>query len=182
MASPCDLVGAFVAWVNASPRKPALEKDVPPFLRSGQSDSPFCDWKIVQIDASERVRLLERKLPMPFPPAYRSLISRYAFPAFEAGRIFLFGNTGESAYYDLSEKLFADEHMSKILMANGFLQFGNPQEGDYDPVCFDTRNGVEEPPIVRLDHEDILCNSRIRITEEIANSFSDFLRESLQPC
>lgn len=49
--------------------------------------------------------------------------------------------------------------------------FANPYFYNYDPVCFDCNLGATEPRLVQLDHEAILCNSRIQVVREIAPSF-----------
>jgi hypothetical protein len=55
----------------------------------------------------------------------------------------------------------------------GYIQFGRGPDVNYDPVCFDTRRdpGSRDAPIVQLDHEDILCNRRLRVVAELARSF-----------
>jgi hypothetical protein len=63
------------------------------------------------------------------------------------------------------------------LHKNGFLQFGLPHEGNYDPVCFDMkRRNSADAPIVQLDHEEILQSSRIPVVKEIAPSFAQFMQ------
>ena len=63
---------------------------------------------------------------------------------------------------------------------NGFLQFGLPHEGNYDPVCFDMkRRKRADAPIVQLDHEEILQWSRIRVVKEIAPSFAQFMQRAM---
>jgi hypothetical protein len=73
---------------------------------------------------------------------------------------------------ELKDKIFRDKAIADQLLPAGYLQFGNPHEGNYDPVCFDTNKiSNNEYPIVQIDHEEILCKSRIRIVKEIALSF-----------
>ena len=64
----------------------------------------------------------------------------------------------------------------------GFIQFGQAPGGDYDPVCFDTksRNGKNDCRIVRIDHEEILCNYRVKVMEEIAPSFEQLVMDTIQ--
>jgi len=71
----------------------------------------------------------------------------------------------------LNEAVIADE-----LLPAGYLQFGNPHEGNYDPICFDTNKiSNNEYPIVQIDHEEILCRSRIRVVKEVAPSFLELI-------
>jgi hypothetical protein len=166
-------IDAFVAKINSSQREPLFPEDVPEPLRIGQPDKygQFM-WSIVKADCSQWIPDLERKLPKKFPPSYHSFISRYMFPAFEFGPVFLFGNTGYEIHSELKDKIFRDKAIADELLPAGYLQFGNPYEGNYDPVCFDTNKiNDNEYPIVQIDHEEILCRSRIRVVKVIAPSF-----------
>ena len=91
----------------------------------------------------------------------------------------IFGNTDRHAFFDLSVKLFADKGMSPVLLEKGLVQFGNPYWYNYDPACFDTtrRSKGGECPIVQVDHEEILCNDRVRITAELFPSFREYAEE-----
>jgi hypothetical protein len=48
---------------------------------------------------------------------------------------------------------------------------------DYDSVCFDTssRKKNRDCRVVRIDHEEILCNSRIQLVAEVAPSFKELV-------
>jgi hypothetical protein len=66
----------------------------------------------------------------------------------------------------------------------GFIQFARPGDGSYDPICFDARRSANnrEYPIVRLNHENILCRNEIGSPKNIAASFYrlvfDFVRRA----
>ena len=179
MADVDKLIDLFVEKINASTLELFFEEDVPAFLREGDPDEyGLCKWKVRKKSFLDRVIELEKRLPVRFPDSYRSLISRYLFPAFEIGPIMLFANTGENTFWELSTRLFEDEYMSPFLLQRGFLQFGNPYFYDYDPVCFDSSRPVgREYPIVRIDHEEILCDSTIETVDDISTSFTDFVRD-----
>jgi hypothetical protein len=169
-------IDAFVTRINSSPREPLPPEDVPELLRDGlQDEYGLFMWSIKKADCSRWISELVQKLPKRFPPSYISFISRYMFPAFEIGPVFLFGNTGFELHSELKEKIFRDKGIVEELMPAGYLQIGNPSSGDYDPICFDTK-GNEECPIVRIDHEEILCRSRIRVVKVIASSFMELIR------
>ncbi len=92
----------------------------------------------------------------------------------------LFVNTGHELFYELSSKVFTDKGLFPTLHRNGFLQFGLPHETNYDPVCFDMkRRSRADAPIVQLDHEEILQQNRIRIVQEIAPSFTQFMNRAI---
>ncbi len=69
----------------------------------------------------------------------------------------LFSNSGHELFYELCDRAFKDSGLTPTLHKNGFLQFGLPYEGNYDPICFDMKRlKHNDAPIVQLDHEQIL--------------------------
>jgi hypothetical protein len=124
---------------------------------------------------------LQNKLPKRFPRSFGSLISRYAFPAFDLWGIAFFGNTGAGNETDLEVAIFKDRGLCEVLLSKEYVQIGRPDTGDYDPVCFDPTGPINnrEYPIVRIDHEEILCNCRIKVTSQIAPSFFKLVEQFL---
>jgi hypothetical protein len=64
-----------------------------------------------------------------------------------------------------------------VLFAHGLIPFAKASGGSYDPVCFDARGRHKsgDTPVVRVDHEEILCNSPLGTTRTIAPSFRDLV-------
>ena len=78
------LIDAFVRKINRSPRRRIREEDIPERLREGGAEfGLYYDWTIQRFDHINWIEPLEARLPAPLPPAYRSLVTRYIFPAFE---------------------------------------------------------------------------------------------------
>ena len=129
-----------------------------------------------RIGSAPWIESLEKLLPKRFPVSYGSLITRYAFPAFDAGGIHFFANTGNHSLDELSVAIFQDPLIGQMTHANGFIMFARPEGGSYDPICFDARRSANnrEYPIVRLNHEDILCRNEIGSPTKIADSFYRF--------
>jgi hypothetical protein len=52
---------------------------------------------------------------------------------------------------------------------------------DYDPVCFDIRERTKgkDYPIVKIDHEEILCNNRVKVVAELAPSFEKLMLQTI---
>jgi hypothetical protein len=52
---------------------------------------------------------------------------------------------------------------------------------DYDPVCFDIKKRTKSNDyrIVKIDHEEILCNNRIKVVSELAPSFEQLMIETI---
>jgi hypothetical protein len=96
-----------------------------------------------------------------------------------------FSNTGESLEWELQDRLFADRVMSPQLLAAGYLQIGNPQFYDYDPICITAQAEGVEGRVVQLCHEAILCDDRLVILQELAPTFlqlvSTILIEEAEP-
>jgi hypothetical protein len=120
-----------------------------------------------------RSRLAAERQPLQF-------LSQYSCPAFELGPILLFANTGEDLFWELEKRLFGDPHMSPALLAEGYIQIGNPYFFNYDPVCFVPGAASYERRIVQLDHEAILQSKPVHIVGEIAPSFVRFMTGALK--
>jgi hypothetical protein len=118
---------------------------------------------------------LEHRCSRRLPPAFRLLCSSYTFPLFDAGGVSVFANVGDRRVDDITQAPFADPKMSQWLISRGFLQFGRPDSGRYDPVCFDLGADDSEPRILQFDHEDILLERTRPRSTRIADSFLDLL-------
>jgi len=131
------------------------------------------------IDDAPWIAVFEQRLPRRLPASFRSLVTRYSFAPFEAGRLSFYANRGIGDVEDLSVAIFRDKLIVDNTMKAGYIQFARPATGDYDPICFDANTAVSnrEFPIVRLDHEEILCYERIRVTEKVADSFYRFVAD-----
>lgn len=129
-----------------------------------------------RVESAPWIEALETKLPRRFPASFRSLTTRYAFPPFDAGGISFFANTGDDSPEELSAAMFNDRGIAEATLKAGYIQFARPESGSYDPICFDARRAASnrEFPIVRLDHEEILCRDRIHVVERVADSFFRF--------
>lgn len=118
------------------------------------------------------IDVLEQRLKLRFPSSFRSLIGRYAFPLLDIGEVELFGNEGDGSEYDLTHALFRDPYMSPWLIEHQLIHIGHPFIGNYDPVCIDLScKDLVEPPIVQLNHEDILLERQSVSRKVIADNF-----------
>jgi hypothetical protein len=176
-------VHAFVAAVNSSPRKTLRQSEVPPECVISTSDDlvDWVDWHIVPSNGAPWLPEVEASFSFRLPASFRSLIARYLFPSFEAGPLFLYSvgvldpkSTGEEFRYAIFDAI-----MFRFLLDKGLLRFARPQDWSYDPVCFDFRsaNRKSEPAVVRVDHEEILCNDRLRVIETISPAFHELMED-----
>jgi hypothetical protein len=177
------LIDRFVAALNDRGMEPLPAEEVPEDLRNSNplDDSDWVEWTIRAADSTPWVAALDSRLKKPFPELYHSLITRYRFAEFEIGPVMFFASTGQDVLHELSRCIFRDQYMSPVLLNQGLLQFGQPDSGNYDPICFDARRGkLGDAPIVRIDHEDILSRNKSgRLVAEIAPSFRDFVERAI---
>jgi hypothetical protein len=68
------------------------------------------------------------------------------------------------------------------LIPAGYVQFGRGPDIDYDPVFFDIKRRKKngDCPVIKIDHEEILCNYRIKIVGEIAPTFEELVRSTIR--
>lgn len=175
-----ELVDIFVSYLNDVGFEPKFPNEIPEELRTSGADYGMSHWQIRHLPSNPWVEELVQKLPQSWPKPFRSLIERYRFCNFEIGPVMLFANSGHQLFYELSDRVFKDKGIFSMLHKNGLLQFGLPHETNYDPICFDMkRRNRGDAPIVQLDHEEILLRSRIRIVQEIAASFVEFMQRAV---
>jgi len=78
--------------------------------------------------------------------------------------------------------MLKDKFLSTCLPKSGYIPFGKGPDIDYDTVCFDlkSRKKNREFSIVKLDHEEILCNERIKVVAELAPTFEQLVRTTIE--
>lgn len=176
-------IDRFVERVRTSRREPLFYDEVPDFLRDGppaDAAGYHVPWTIFPAPGScAWVEEFEARLPGRLPRSYKSLISRYLFPAFEVGPVLLFANTGAGVQDELAVAMFRDPGIHAPLLAAGFVQFGRRSSGSYDPVCFDLNRMTNEGecPVVQVDHEAALMLGQAKVLSEVANSFLSLVRD-----
>ena len=128
-------------------------------------------------DNASRLRALEANLPRLLPQSFTTFLSRYSFPPFDACGITFFGwEASGTEFSGIAPP--AKGSLSELLLPGGYVQFGRPDTGDFDAVCFEiSPNQNREYRIVQADHEEILCNSRIKIRAELWPSFRKLVEQ-----
>jgi hypothetical protein len=119
------------------------------------------------------------KLPGKFPPLYERMVLTYRWHRSEVGDFDIFGSPPGPALDGLLSEILRDSNLSEMCLPNGFIQFGSGPDDSYDPLCFDLsrKTAQEDFAIVRLDHERILCNRKIKIVRTVAQSFESLVRD-----
>jgi len=176
------IIDKFVYFINSTEVEPGLENEIPPSLRTENVQGDWFKWKIKPYKRIDWIKGIEGKTKIPFPNSYTSFVNRYIFPSFDIGPISFLGNTPEIIDFTLHELrtgIFEDKILSDVLLNNGYLQFGRSSTGIYDPICFQASRVINkgEFPIVQIDHEEILIHSKIKIVENIAPTFIQFIEK-----
>jgi hypothetical protein len=119
---------------------------------------------------------LYRRLPFRFPRLYEELVLSYRWAEVNLDLVELLPNPPGPDLSTLERAIFRDPGLVEVLIPNALVQFGKAGGGHYDPVCFDMRRRSKaDAPIVRVEHEAILCHRRLGEVDEIAPSFRDLV-------
>jgi len=140
-------------------------------------------WRpILQTTDATMLNPLYAKLPARFPRLYEKLLLTYRWAEVDLGCYRLFGNPLGTDFLGLLHEISKDKVLSTCLLKNGYIPFGKGPDIDYDPVCFDlkSRKKNREFTIVKLDHEEILCNERTRVVAELAPTFEQLVRKTIE--
>jgi SUKH superfamily protein len=123
-------------------------------------------------DNTSRLELFEKKLSKCLPQSFATFLAQYSFPTFDVLGISLFGWDSDANSY-VQEASAARGSLSELMLPAGYVQIGRPDTGDFDAVCFDLNDQKQnrEHRIVQIDHEDILCNWKVRVSGELWPSF-----------
>jgi len=122
------------------------------------------------------------RLPFRLPPLYEHLILSYRWPQVDLETYTLLANPLGPDLSGLYGELSRDGCLWDALVPAGYLQFGKGPDIDYDPVCFEmkSRGKNRECRIVKIDHEEILCNYRVKVVAELAPSFEMLVHRTIE--
>lgn len=125
-----------------------------------------------ETDASS-LEMLYAKLPARFPPLFERLLLTYRWAEVDLETYKLLPNPPGPDLQGFLREMSRDKGLWEALIPAGFLQFGRGPDIDYDPVCFDisSRTKNRDMRIVKIDHEEILCNYRVKVIAELAPTF-----------
>lgn len=129
-----------------------------------------------------RLEALYARLPARFPPLYESLILHYRWEEVDLELYTLLANPPGPDFGGLYSQISGDSALWRQLSRSGYLPFAKGPGGDYDRVCFDlkSRKKNRDCKIVKISHEEILCNNRIKVVSELASNFEDLVRKTIE--
>jgi hypothetical protein len=153
-------------------------------LRVAEPDQDgWIEWQPAETTADHGLLdLLYSKLPSRFPPLYETLVLSYRWACVYLPSFSLLANPPGPDLNGLLKEITRDKGLWESLAPAGYLQFGRGPDMDYDPVCFDikSRTKRKECRIVKIDHEEILCNYRVKVVAELAPSFEHLVRQTIE--
>ncbi|HET7258801.1 MAG TPA: hypothetical protein VFI75_03710 [Candidatus Acidoferrum sp.] len=139
-------------------------------------------WRpLPQITDASALDPLYAELPARFPPLFEKLLLSYRWPEVDLRLYRIHGNPIGTDLSGFLGRITKDHFLFNFAVKNGYIPFGKGGDMDYDPVCFDLRSRKKnrEFEIVKLDHEEILCNERIRVAANLAPSFEQLVKQSI---
>jgi hypothetical protein len=154
-------------------------------LRSGEADKDG-RYPWAPLKSSTDASLLEplyAKLPGRFPALYERLVLTYRWAQVDLGSLRLMPNPPGEDLSGLIEAIQQNNPMGPTLSKAGYIQFGRGPDSNFDPVCFDLKSRKKynrECKIIMLDHEEILCNYRIKVVSELAPSFEQLVQDTIE--
>jgi hypothetical protein len=120
-------------------------------------------------------------LPGRFPPLFELLLLCYRWAEVDLRLYRLIANPPGRDLDGFLEQISRDAGLWKCLKPSGFMHFGRGPDNDYDPVCFDMRSRKKNGDcrVVKIDHEEILCNDRVKIVSELAPTFQQLMLRTI---
>jgi hypothetical protein len=152
-------------------------------LATGDRDQYGCKrWQPIKV--STEFSLLEpvySKLPARFPRLFERLVLSYRWAEVDLQSYRLLANPPGPGLGALLREMSKDSIMRKCLLEGGYIQFGKGPDIDYDAICFDRSTGSRDDDcrIVKIDHEQILCNNRLKVVAELAPSFEQLMLRTI---
>jgi hypothetical protein len=172
-----ELVDSFGIFDDLRAYKDSVAGDIQGLVLGPWNDYGLAPWRPrMEASSSSALEELYQSVPGPFPPLYAQLILSYRWYEVDVGQLRLLSNL-PPRLDGLREAIVGDQHIFNTLREAGFVQFGKGPDVDYDPVCFDLRrpDNRQDCPIVKFDHEEILCNDRLVQIAELAPTFRTLL-------
>jgi hypothetical protein len=186
MSEP-NLLEQFVATFEKFDEMTCPSRELDPVsweLRIGEPDQHgWIEWRPARV-ATDRKLLdpLYAKLPARFPPLFEQLVLSYRWAEVDLGSFRLLANPPGTDLGGLLAEIERDKALTESLVPAGYVKFGKGPDMDYDPVCFDikSRTKSKDYRIVKIDHEQILCNSRVKVVAELAPSFRQLMIQTIE--
>ena len=139
-------------------------------------------WRPVKVTTpSSLLEPLYSKLPARFPKLFERLVLSFRWAEIHLQDYTLLANPPGPDLSGLLRQISGAPALWNSLLPAGYIQFGKGPDMDYDPVCFDIKSRKKngECRIVKIDHEEILCNNRVKLVAELAPSFRELVLRTI---
>ena len=116
-----------------------------------------------------------------FRPFYQRLVLSYRWAEIDLQSYRLLANPPGPDLNGLIGEITRDPTLWRYLLPAGYVQFGKGPGADYDPVSFDIRSRKKNGDcrIVKIDHEEILCNERVKVVADLAPTFEQLVVQTI---
>jgi hypothetical protein len=180
-----SLIDQYLACFEKLDETTAWDTDpVASHLAVGEIDQyGFKHWRPAKVRTdAKHLQPLYSKLPARFPPLFERLILSYRWAEIDLQSYRLLANPPGPDLSGLFAGMSKDLFLWDCLIRSGYIRFGLGPDIDYDPVCFDisSRKKNRDCRIVKIDHEEILCNNRIKVVAELAKSFQQLVENTVE--
>jgi hypothetical protein len=152
-------------------------------LSAGEPDKfGYKRWRPLEVTTDRALmEQIYSGLPIRFPSLFELLLLSYRWAEVDLGFYRLLANPQGDNLSGFVQQISKDPALWKCLKGEGYIQFGKGPDMNYDPVCFDikSRRKNGDCRIVRIDHEEILSNDRVKVTSELAPSFEQLMLRTI---
>jgi hypothetical protein len=152
-------------------------------LRTGPADQyGYQAWRPIEaITDAASLEPIYAKVPARFPRLFERMLLSYRWAEVHLPSFTLFGNPPGTDLSGWLKEISRDAILWDFLLRAGYIPFAKGPDMDYDRVCFDlkSRKKNRDAKIVKIDHEQILCNDRLRIVAEVAPSFRELVQQTI---
>jgi hypothetical protein len=153
-------------------------------LAVGDADQyGFKRWRPIDVETEpSSLEIISAKLPARFPALYEKMVLSYRWAEVDLGKYRLLANPPGSDLGGLLSEISKSPDLLQGTLSAGLIPFGRGPDMDFDPVCFDikTRKQGGDCRIVKIDHEEILCNNRVKVVAELAPSFYQLVLQTIE--
>jgi len=158
---PKQYVEKSAAWLQQLNLMRLPRVDMPEEMRDPniQQEDDWTGWRIIPSTvSSQELDELEARIGLTFPPYYHQFLQSYHFCELVG-----MGFCRHPIHKWRQELLFLYEAYSGLPLSRGLLPFGEEPMMDAGPVCFDTRNPMEDGdcPVVFWDHDGVGTDKEI---------------------
>jgi hypothetical protein len=148
---------------------------------SALNDLGMARWSAVILPTEPAaLSTLYESVPGPLPRLFEQMLLSYRWFRVGIPGVELHGNPPGPGLDGFKEEILRDANLFPVLFSHRLVEFGKAAGGHYDPICFDlNRRRSGDSPIVRVDHEAILMNRRVRVMSEVAPGFRAFAEKAV---